>query len=69
VKSFKDQEPGVKKLYIEDWKRASFTYKTEFEGELYHLVKDRKGSSFRVEFNARDIQLPKTYVASPNFTK
>lgn len=69
VKSFREQQTGVKKLYIEDWKRKSYTYKTEFEGELYHLVRDRQGSSFRVEHNIRDMERPRAATAVPNFTK
>jgi len=45
----------MKKLYIEDWKRSGYTYRTEFEGELYHLVRDRNGANFKVEYNSLDI--------------
>ena len=48
----------MKKLYIEDWKRQGYSYNTAFEGEIYHLVKDRNASGFRVEYNTRDIKEP-----------
>jgi hypothetical protein len=59
----------VSKLFIEDWRRKGFTYKTEFEGELYHLVKDRNDSSFRVEYNSRDIEQPRAVTATHDFAK
>jgi hypothetical protein len=41
----------VKKLFIEDWKREGYSYETVFEGELYHLVKDKNATGFNVIFN------------------
>ena len=41
IKSFEEQKPVVKKLFIEDWKREGYAYQTAFEGELYHLVKHK----------------------------
>lgn len=55
LKTFKDQQRSLKKLHIDDWKRASPAYKTAFEGELYHLVRDKNATGFRVESNDRQI--------------
>ena len=41
-KQFKDQHREISKLHIDDWKRASYPYETAFEGEQYHLIRDRQ---------------------------
>lgn len=33
-------------LKIEDWKRQSYNYDTAFEGECYHLVKNKAEPGF-----------------------
>jgi hypothetical protein len=48
----------VKRLFIEDWTRRQVGYDTVFEGELYHMVKDRDAPGFRIESNDREIQMP-----------
>ena len=32
-KQFKEQQREIKKLHIDDWKRASYPYETAFDGE------------------------------------
>jgi len=49
----------VKKLYIEDWRRKGWDYETVFEGETYHMVKDKGQTGFRIETNFREILEPK----------
>ena len=41
----------MKKLFIEDWKREGYSYETVFEGELYHLVKDKNAKDFKIIYN------------------
>jgi hypothetical protein len=41
MKTYEEQLPGVDKLFIEDWKRTGYNYKTVFEGETHHMVKDK----------------------------
>jgi hypothetical protein len=40
-------------LFIEDWKRVGYSYKTSFQGETHHLVKDINSTGFRVEENSK----------------
>lgn len=51
LKSAMNQKELVKKLFIEDWRRKGFSYETTFEGECYHLVKERERCRFHVEPN------------------
>jgi len=51
VNSFKDQANGIKKLFIEDWRREGYAYPTAFQGEQYHLVQDCDSPHFRIEPN------------------
>lgn len=51
-----EQEKGIKKLFIEDWKRTGYGYETAFEGECYHLVKDRNDTNYRIQANHREVQ-------------
>lgn len=53
IKCFKDQQKGVNKLYIEDWKRISVDYPTEFQGETHHLVRDKNDHHFYIQSNFR----------------
>mgnify|MGYP006094320785 FL=1 len=59
MKTYQEQLPGVEKLFIEDWKRTGYNYKTVFEGETHHMVKDKNQPGFRIETNFREILQPK----------
>lgn len=39
--AIEDQDSMINKLYIENWKRKPYIYQTAFEGEQYHLVRNR----------------------------
>jgi hypothetical protein len=69
IKSFEEQKPVVKKLFIEDWKREGYAYQTAFEGELYHLVKHKGKTDLQVEFNQRNIPEPKPKSPTKDFNK
>ena len=56
LKSQEQQQEGINKLYIEDWRRKGYGYDTTFEGEMYHLVKDRERSKYHIEKNERESQ-------------
>lgn len=52
----------MEKLNIDNMKRPDYGYKAAFEGELYHLVRNREDSTFTIENNLRnsgDPRLPK----------
>ena len=42
VTSIKEQKEALKKLFVIDWKRQPYIYPTAFEGEVYHLVNNKK---------------------------
>jgi len=62
MKTYEEQLPGVDKLFIEDWKRTGYNYKTVFEGESHHMVKDKNMPGFRIETNYREILQPKLHL-------
>lgn len=58
------------KLFIDDWKRASFGYDPSFEGERYHMVQDKGQTGYRIETNLREVQPTKPNLKKvPDFAK
>lgn len=58
----------MQKMFIDDWNRREFKYNTEFEGEAYHLIRDKKGPALEIVPNERilesyqeDRSLPKQF--------
>ena len=43
---FEDQQQAISRLHLTDWKRPRFEYETEYEGEVYHLVRKRNEPGF-----------------------
>ncbi len=41
LQTLEDQDEMISKLYIENWKRKPYIYETAFQGEQYHLVRNR----------------------------
>ena len=70
VKTYQEQQSGVEKLFIEDWKRKGYCYETVFEGETHHLVRDKDKPDFRIETNFREVIEPKLNLhTTTNFEK
>jgi hypothetical protein len=58
LKSLEEQKKGINKMFIDDLKRQPHGYETAFEGEQYHLVRNRETSQFKIEVNQRMVGDP-----------
>jgi len=43
MKTYKDQQQVISRLFIDDWTRKGLAYETFFEGDEYHVVKNKSG--------------------------
>lgn len=57
VKSFEQQQKGVQKLFIEDWRRKHLAYDVAFMGESHHLIQEE--DNFRIVKNKPTLYEPK----------
>jgi len=58
MKTYKDQESVINRLFIDDWTRRGLAYETFFEGDEYHVVKKKNGPGLEIIVNDRNTKLP-----------
>lgn len=57
----------IGKLTIENWKRRPYVYETAFEGEQYHLVRNREDHLLNIQKN--EVSVDTAHKMVPRFDK